>query len=230
MSTLAEALNSDWLKDHQTFVASLAALAGLVGGWLVTGLINRRHADRIRHQEATSLAAILAAEVHAMRHQARMLVVLMNGLEKYTNDRQRSPDSSCDPLTISYARPRVFDKVAEKIGLLGPQLSFKVAGFYFLFFDVLGSLEAIPKEELTDFKLLQLIKAYRGGLQQVWERGTQLLPDLIAFAHSEKRPKTTSDWLSDDAAALERRVKSGQSNFDPANPFAPLGPDLSGPQ
>src|SRR4051812_34316921 len=167
MSMLTEALRSDWFKDHQTFVASITALVGLAGGWWATSIINRRHADRIRHQEATSLAALLASEVHAMRHQARMLVGIFKQLENEISQSERPPDSKWDGLKIGYVRPRIFESVADKLGLLGPRLSFKVSGFYFLFFDVLGSIDIMPQENLTDRKMLQLTKSLDEGLKQV---------------------------------------------------------------
>jgi hypothetical protein len=219
MFSLASLLQDPWLKDHQTLVAAFAALAGsivaftgLLTGYLLNAALNRRQQDRIRHQEATALAAILAAEIHNLGQQAKMLF----GMFEYVLIKIKSaPKEEIKPLnkksgprfSVSHSGPHQFPRSSEKLGLLGPLLAFNVTHFYFLYFDVFNGLDAesSKQHDMNSEAFITLVEGFQRGLQIVSKDAGELVPDLLEFAHSKNPPSYGGKWIT--------KLRDGQDKF-----------------
>jgi hypothetical protein len=213
---LAQYLTDPWLKDHQALVAAVIALAGtfltviaLMGGYLLNASLNRRQLDRNRHQEAIALAAVLMAEVNAIRHQAGVLEEMFGMLLEQAS--KGSKDEIWEKLTIGYAGPFQFEKVSEKFGLLGPRLAFQVSNFYFMYLDVFGGLKTIPDENVKNSDIRTLLPVFRRGLKLVTEKGAEIVPELLAFSMSRRQREDDLKWFAEKAQENERRVVANTS-------------------
>lgn len=208
---LAQYLTDPWLKDHQALVAAVIALAGtfltviaLLGGYLLNASLNRHQLDRNRHQEAIALAAVLMAEVNAIRHQAGILEQMFGMLLEQASTKRE--DEIWDKLAFGYAGPFQFEKVSDKFGLLGPRLAFQVSNFYFMYLDVFGGLKTIPAENLKNSDIRTLLPTFRRGLKLVAEKGAEIVPELLAFSMSRRRQKGDLSWFIKKAQENEKRT------------------------
>jgi hypothetical protein len=200
MSILSEMFHDPWLKDHQVVVAGAFAFGGsvlaagaLLMGYLLNATLNRRQLDRVRHQEATALAASLAAEIHNLGRQAEMLDGI---LAHFAGTITKAESEEGPSLRVSYVGPQQFSKVAEKLGLLGPLLTFNVIHFYFCFLDVFSGFEADSFKEgkFKGDRLTEAIEGMRRGLKIVTGDARDIVPQLLQFAHLQRPPQIPESW------------------------------------
>ena len=198
MSMLTEFLRSTWFKDHQTFVGSLVAFSGLSIGWIVTAWLNRRHADHMRYQEATSLAALLAGEVQAMQNQVRAMGRHFQSFKQDISDTERPVDfQRKSSLRVSYTQPKIFEGVGSKIGLLGPDLAYMICDWYFRLYDLLGTIELIQGQEASERVVIKNCELIINQLGHVDEAADSLKYKLMNFARTGKRPPPVDVYLSE---------------------------------
>jgi hypothetical protein len=124
---LYQLLTDTWVKDHQTLIAAILGLIGsliaftaLLVGYLVNASLNRRQLDRDRHQEAVSLAAMLAAEINVLGAYA----------EAVAKSLSRDENKAEDGFVLDLPQALYFQQIKDKIGLLGPSLAMSVTNFY----------------------------------------------------------------------------------------------------
>ena len=120
------------LKGWQSGIGALLGfLALMIAAWY-NFYLNRRRDDRLRTEEALSVAAALYGEMVLFRREAAALARAMANV--YLNqDGSRSSVSKFDERFLAANKlpdPLIYNAMATKIGLLTPHLVLAIAEFY----------------------------------------------------------------------------------------------------
>jgi hypothetical protein len=222
-------LSDPWLKDHQAFAAALVAFAGtfltvsaLIIGYLLNARFNRMQADRIRHQDAVALAAVLISEIQAIGNQSQVLHQMITGLIQHKDENDTGVNAS-EKLKISYVPAFQLEKAAERFGLLGPKLTLEVSNFYFLYLDVFGVLKMVKKMEAHSPAVAAMLPGIRTGMELIDEKASNVVPSLVKFATSKGPLKIDPDWLESFSPRHRRlSVRGFRSPYDPKNTMGPI--------
>jgi hypothetical protein len=174
----------EWVAKYQTLIASVVALCAAVGGAMLNAHFNRRQQDRIRHQDAVALAATLAAEItmlHVMADAMTSQLAIIEDSVRVIEPEEKRQWSTW--VHFAHQKPG-YEKLSERFGLLGPNLSLKVASFYTMYVDSADKLAEFKDAELTAKDALTKCVFLRGLLQRVHETGMQVVEALLKFSRT----------------------------------------------
>jgi len=168
-----EFLQSDWLTDHQAFVAALIGIGGLISGYLVNAEITRKRDDYIVKQQVRSISALLGAEIGALSKQGRLIIQILEEFKHLYADWNKDGAKPVKLEKISYSGHLYFEKMIEKIALLEPTLVYRITDFYHLYFDVMKGVDDFATKDMTP-QMMQFCDSLIAGLTIVVSKGTPL--------------------------------------------------------
>jgi hypothetical protein len=188
-SMLYQLFSDPWVKDHQTLIAAFFGLIGsviaftaLLVGYLVNASLNRRQLDRNRHQDAVSLAAMLAAEINVLGAYAEAVAKTMSHDENIAED----------SFVLDLPQAHYFQQIKDRVGLLGPSLAMSVTNFYSLYLlSARNSSSPSDLKEITLPKQKSFVFSHSSkALQKLKSEADYLSADLIKFTFNKYQPPT----------------------------------------